>query len=90
MPFIDLQDGINLQDAGPSAGELAHIHAVVDAEKTLNRTIALAAHTGWDKNNADHVLRSIIDAWECLQTANEVRRATMRTHAGKALPVVVK
>ena len=85
MLFIDLQDGFR-----PSTGELFHIHAVIDAERALNRTIALVAHTGWDKDSAEHVLRSIIEAWECLQTANEVRRATMRTHAGKWLPVLVK
>jgi hypothetical protein len=74
MSLIDLQDGL-----GPSPDELVLMHAVIDAEKALNSTIAWAAHSAWDKNDAEQILRSIIDAWERLQTASEAQRAYSRT-----------
>ena len=75
MTYIDLQDGL-----GPSTDELVRIHAVIDAGNALDRAIAHAARTAWSRNDAEHILRSIINAWECLQTANEARQANVLAH----------
>ena len=77
MTYIDLQDGL-----GPSTDELAHMHAVMEAENELARIIAQAAHTAWCSNDAEHILQSIINAWECLQMANGMRRAKTHSHDG--------